>query len=301
MNPEIVEYQEFAESIRDSLEQQYQYHMFTGNKIEAHEVLKNLMKYRLIPEDDPRVSVKTKIFEPDIDVKDQSNWGYFDYRRKDTSGFLGRYLFSELAGYSIFEVKTIEHWGKRVEGNYSGDIMVSSFNVKVKVSQMNTKITAKRAFEDMAHYLQMCGTSLSEYNSMLELVENGVIRMFTAEIVGNTISKYRTLGFGMLKMDNNGNLVARTVIKCDALYNTWIPINDFNALFNATIQKMSSNPVISSELNNLSKGIERQNEMIANTLAQTKINRSNVDRYNAVRAARDQAKQKNKDAKNGKK
>ena len=63
---DMVVYNEMMEDAREGLEARFNYAMISNNKIEAHEVLKELMEYRLVNADDERCSINTTMFKNTI-------------------------------------------------------------------------------------------------------------------------------------------------------------------------------------------------------------------------------------------
>lgn len=229
MNQEIKEYQEFANQMRENLEATYNYCMMSMDKLGAHEAVKTMMEYGLIDKSDPRVSTKTKIFEGSegIDVRSHDYWGLFDYRNPNSLGFIPRYIFARIRNYITFYVDCIEHWGKRVEGKYTGDVKVQAKPAKIKITQANYFKVANNDLEDLEKYLESSGRKLPNYNEIKELLNAGVIRIFHIEIMGEIVYKYRTLGWALMKMSDSGDIEFKTIIKYEALYNSWIDIKDF--------------------------------------------------------------------------
>ena len=290
-HPEVVEYEQFEDEMRASLEQQYQYNMLIGDRVSAHEILKTLMEYRLIPESDPRTKTDTKVFGKDVNVKDSSNWGMLDYRRRENAGFIGKYMYSKLSEYKVFNVPTLPHWGKRVEGNYEGDIKITANTMKVRMSLMITSQQVKNAMEEIKAISDANKSNrMGNYEELRMLALRGVMRVYKLEVVGNIISKYRLLGFVMIKVNNSGNLVAVTIIKYEALYNSWVSIQHFmNELKNAIINS-SSTPITVGNLFDPAESIRKQNEMIKIDTARDSEHKKLVAREAANKAAKEAKK-----------
>ena len=266
MNSEILEYNEIAEEMRQTLESQFNYQIMTGDKIGAHETVKKMMEYGVIDKNDPRCQPGCPMFmgSDGVNTKDPSTWGYFDYRRKDNAGFIPRYIFCNISNYFIIETTTLEHWGKRVEGNYEGDIKINPAPVKIRVDQMNTQIKAKRAMEDIRDLFKSKGTDFPKYDDTLEMVKAGVVRVLTIEFLGNIISRYRTIGYVLIKMDNNGCMTARVIIKYESLYNSWVSIEEFIRNIENALHNMVSSDITIGYVFNPKSDIEKQSVMIKN-------------------------------------
>lgn len=266
MNSEIQEYKEFAEEMRMTLESQFNYQIMTGDKIGAHDTVKRMMEYGIIDKDDARCQPGCPMFNGagGVNTKDPQTWGYFDYRRKDNIGYIPRYLFCNLDNYFVINMNTLEHWGKRVEGNYEGDIKVASAPVKIRVSQANFQTAAKRMMEDIRDVFKTKNTTFPNFDDMMEMVKAGVVRVFNIEFLGNIISRYRTIGFILVKMDNSGNMTARVIIKYESLYNSWVSIEEFMRNLEDAIHHITNTEISIGYVFNPKEDIERQNKMIKN-------------------------------------
>ena len=289
---EIEEYKQFEAELRDNLEQQYNLYMMQGNKIDAHETVKTMMEYGVIPKDDPRTSVKANMFggADGVNVKDSSSWGQFDYRRKDNLGYIPRYLFCKIANYEVFYVDTLEHWGKRVEGEHVGDIRIEAGTTKIKLTQDNLFTQARRDFEEIVKVFQSNKKSFPNPQDMLDMINAGVVRVFNIEVVGNIISKYRTLGYVLVKMDDTGRMTARTIIKYEALYNSWINIREFMTKVENAIHNIVKADITVSHIIPAKEGIERQDSMCKATPIMDKQRAETLKKQEMEAAAKAAAK-----------
>lgn len=300
MNPEVAEYKDMENMLRENLEQQYAYNMFVGNFVDAHENVKSLMEYRLIPKDDPRTNKNTKIFGNEVNTKDPNSWGQFDYRRNPYADFLPRYLFCDLRYYVMFKVNTYAHWGKRVEGNYEGDIKVEANSRTFRMSLVNTSKTVKDAIDEVNGILNANGKNLSNVAELKEMATVGVMRIYKIEVTGNIQTKYRTFGYVMLKMDNSGAMVARAVLKYEAMYNNWIDIKEFVANLENAVNSISQKAMKFNVLTDPTKALERQASMLGTSMAQDKAHEKLVAKEAAQKAANEAAKKSAKQAKDNK-
>ena len=301
MNREIQEYLECAEEMRLQLENTYQFCMFQGDKIGAHEAVKSMMEYGVIERDDPRVSVNTKLFGGNngVDVRKRENWGNFDYRRTDCANFIPRYLFGKIGNYEVFYCKTLAHWGKRVEGNYEGDIKIAENSMKFKVRQLNYHREAQGALEDIDRFYKMNRATFANLEEMKKMVEVGVVRMFKIEAVGNIINKYRTFGWGMMKMDDNGVLQIKTVIKYEAVYNNWIELTEIIEKFSHSLVSLCGGNANVGHMVNPKSAMEHQSMMLNNEKIKDKTHDEDMKKHaelmkqkEAEKAAKKAAKKK---------
>ena len=245
--PEVIEYNDLRNELLEFLEQQYNYNMLIGEKSAAHENVKTMMEYCLIDRNDPRTSVKTKLFSPDVKVNDPSVWGIRDYRRADSSGYIASYLYATLAHHKSFIVPVIEHWGKRVEGNYEGDIKVKATFMQLRMTEAFTEIQAERTLEDIRLLLKEQGFTLPQYEELAYLAKKGIVRLYRVDANANVLNKYRKMAYVLIKMNANGNLESKMVINYESLYSTWIDIEAFITSFTEAIKNsLSVDTVVSS-------------------------------------------------------
>lgn len=72
MNPIIAEYKEYEKAAAQSLEAAYQMAMIEGDLEKAYNTLGDLMKFKLIDVDDPRIQKNNKMFKAGGIDKDHS-------------------------------------------------------------------------------------------------------------------------------------------------------------------------------------------------------------------------------------
>lgn len=300
MNPEVAEYKDMENVMRENIEQQYAYNMFVGDFVAAHENVKSLMEYRLITKDDPRTDKNTKIFGNKVNTKDPNNWGQFDYRRNPYADFLPKYLFCDLRYYVMFKANTYEHWGKRVEGVYEGDVKMGANSKTFRMSLVNTPKTVRDAIDEVSSIIKANGKNISNVAELKEMATAGVLRIYKIEVTGDIQTKYRTFGYVMLKMNNSGAMVARAVLKYEAMYNNWVDIKEFVANLENAVNNISQTAIKFNVLTDPTKALERQASMLGASMAQDKAFEKLVAKEAAQKAADEAAKKSAKQAKDNK-
>lgn len=297
---DIFDYKELEDSLRDSLESEFNYHMVLGDYNRAHEILLNLMEYKLIPSDDPRCSPKTKIFIG-VDVGNGDNWGRLDYRRKNGVNFMPKYLLCDLAISTGFDVTVLEHWGKRVEGNYSGDIKVESYNLRVRMSLVNDKKNVSDTVEKIAKLIEQINpTTKANVELMKEEALTGVVRIYSLDVIGNILAKYRNLGYVTVKMGGNGEMKATVFAKYEAMYNSWIDIKEFDSKVAERVQYCVSRDVSVKNKFNASEALSIQASMCGQSKQKDedakKLRAKVADEARKAKEKREKAEQEKKNA-----
>lgn len=231
MNPEYAAYESLRDSKAKALEAQYQSEMFNESYAEAHETLKKLMEYRMIAEDDPRTSVKTKIFKG-VDIKNPETWGVFDYRNPNTKGYIPRFMLTDLKEYAITYLTSQEHMTKRVEGNYSGDIVAPERKLKVRISHLNYTRPCEYALEECDKILGK-KSKAEPFNTPDErqLVGAGAHAVYQINVESTVITNKKCLGYIIFKFDVSDGYKAIMVLNYDNIVSIWVDVKDaVNAL-----------------------------------------------------------------------
>lgn len=261
---EIKEYKEFEDKLRNDLEQQFTYYITIGDKFNAHETLKELMAYRLIPDDDFRADKNTKLFsgQNGVNVKDRNTWGMYDYRRTDMFGYLPKYLFCNLKMYEMVNATVMPHMEKRVEGNYSGDIKVNPYTVPVKVRLVDSVISAENTVKEIANVYKQQKKEFNNIDDVIEEARNGVIRLYRIEAVGSILSRYKTIGYIITKINNSGKMIVSTVIRYESIYSSWIDVESFVKDTESAIYNCIPNIGTISHIFNVADAMKIQSDMV---------------------------------------
>ena len=144
-----MSYKELRESTKDSLELQYLLAMSEKNDEKKFKVLQNLMRYRLIPFDDERVSKRAlKAFEKKIGSLSVAD--AYDYRKNDYRYMIADNIIGKEPAFVSIKVTSDAHWIKRRELQYIGDQMCEAKDVMFRGSRLVHQLAAEKAFTDMA-------------------------------------------------------------------------------------------------------------------------------------------------------
>lgn len=276
------DYIEIRNELCSQLELMYQQAILGGNADIAEDCLYKLMSYHAIERGDSRIK-KPKVNE---------QYAIYDYRRTDMIGMLPKCVFYDVAATG-FNIGTIEHWGKRVEGNYSGDIRIEKNSVHIRVSPAQFKGEAEKDIAELNKILQHSGIKPIDAKRIIEEIELGMTKVFHAEISGHAISKYKTLAIGLCKLDNSGNPIMALAVKYEAVYNSWIDVAEFNAAVSEAMAKCLSCNVEVKLGNAPDKAIETQKNMMSVTKVMDD-KRARLVAEEAQRAAAEAETKKNK-------
>lgn len=203
MNEKIEIYKQLESELQSTLEAQYQYFMLSGDISNAYEVFGKLMGYRLISPEDERVSQADKIFKcGGFDPKHRFK---YDYRK--SVNYLADWLFSDLPSKMHFDMQTNPYWGKRVEGNYSGDVVFKARNIKLRISLVTTIKSAESAATSIAY---MCKVQKKKCNanSVREELCSSTCKVYEVEVENGAAYNYKTVGYVYIYMSKITNAVA---------------------------------------------------------------------------------------------
>lgn len=287
MHKEIEEYKEFEDEIRNNIESQYQYHISIGDGEAAHEDVKNLMKYRLIDTNDMRVNPKTSLFGFKLDA---SMFGMWDYRNPNSLGFLKRFLYCNVQDYYVMKIDTLPHWGKRIEGSYSGDVKIKEYTAKFRVTQIGWKILVKGTLDKIKALCKAANKPLENYDELLELAEYGVIRLFEIRSLGNTIYQNRLPAFAMLHLNNDGKMEITTFINYEAVCDSWLDVAEFTREVGKAVAKMCDTETTINNYISLDNATNIQKVLIAKSNATEVEAKKAAERTEAIKKQKEEAK-----------
>lgn len=261
---ELAEYRGFSDEIRETLENNYQIAMYNNEIEDAYNAIGDMMAFKVIDTNDPRIQKNNKMFS--AGGVDKDHRFRLDYRR-DT-GFIPEWIYGKIEPTRRIEIDSIEHWGKRVEGNYSGDTVFPSHTVQIRIAQCNTPKQAENTMEYIEKLFKKNGKN-KKLTDMTTMVKEGVYRLFTIEVDSACISRYKTLGALLIKMGDN-NITCSMLLDYDSIINNWIKIdtvvNEIKAAFNRMAkQECSFKVIFDTKVAN-----ESQNSIIKNSSVKPK-------------------------------
>jgi len=231
MDEEVKQYEEMRISLASSMEAQYNFFMVTGKMDMAYNILGKLMAYKLISFDDERVDPKNRAYKAaGIDANHRFPLDY----RKDTR-FIPEWLFADIPMKMNCSMETSKYWGKRVEGNYEGDIVIPERRLDIGINLVNTDRAAAAAAEGVIKMYAELGKKLS-LAGMQEKVSIGVTRVYEITILSTVLSSYKTLGYVYLSRKENGAFAAKVLLKGKVLLDVRLPIMETYKVIADTIR-----------------------------------------------------------------
>lgn len=190
----------------------------------AYNLLRKLMKYRMIPLDDEAVSKKSlRELESLAGVEESTS--IWDYRRKDACDILPESILFNNPTKLDIEVLSREHWGKRRELKYQGDYIVPEKWLKYSIRLKTTAATANGAIVSMcAMYNRLSRLELD--NDFMEAALEGRNRIYSIDL-GNELSfKIITLGYICVGHNYLGRPVVRVLLDNAEMERQFIDIKD---------------------------------------------------------------------------
>ena len=263
---EINDYKQLEAEIKEKFEIQYLYAMSNGELGEAYNILGKMMEYRLIDPDDARIEIDNKSFR--AAGIDKNHRFLHDYRCDN--GYNAPWLYGNLGYSKTIGCDTIEHIGRRVEGAYGGDTVITSSRLKLRVFQCSNRGQAGAAGTILDAELKMNG-------KIRELVEAGVYRIYSIEIKSVCNKFYKHLGYALVK-SIDGNIVGTLYPNYDALVQNWLPIKETVLGIGGTIESLINGKVTVGK--SWESAIIEQGKLIENSNNLEKANEKLLNRSN---------------------
>lgn len=189
------------------LEVLYNMHICAGEVEEAYEVLGTLMKYRLIEKNDPRLDKSFKLFK-NAGISPNHRFLY-DYRRD--YNYIAQSIYFECPRQFKFKLIGEKHWGKRIEGNYEGDVIVPEKVMEFSAKQVNTTITVQRALEEISKiYKETFNKNVNLKNVLAELLD-GESKLYQISLCSEYNAVYRELGYILFYVGTE-SIVAKIIL-----------------------------------------------------------------------------------------
>lgn len=255
---ELIEYNEFGEDIKETLESQYALFMLNHDYESAYKTLGKLMAYRLIEPTDPRIKKNNSLFvKGGVDADHRFRLDY----RKELS-FIPEWYFGDIESYRSFKVRTIAHGGKRVEGNYIGDVVFPSTEMTIRVDFCNTTKQVSNNFEAITKTVKEATGKNFKSEKLLTLCKAGVYRTCRIEVTSSCLARYVELGEAIIRAGERQN-EAKLFMRTDSIINNWIPIETVMQEIKSTIDKMMGEGTVYKLALPIDKAIEQQKNLIS--------------------------------------
>lgn len=227
----IEKYIKSGESIRDQLEAQYNIQMYMGDVEKAYQIFLKLMEFGFISADDKRANPSTKLFrnsEVCIKCNEPANWAGLDIRRNN-GAYVPKYFLCNCAYKLTSPVIQVEHWGKRVEGNYSGDVMIGNIPKKLICSSVNYIKQIDNLFDNLQNVEKEYKLKAGSFESMRKAAKVGAVRVYEVTVDGNTLPGLKTIGYLFMRYNYQ---TSQFDILVSTLYNvaikSWIDVDMLN-------------------------------------------------------------------------
>lgn len=229
----VAAYKECEVELASKLEAHYQLLMFNKRYEEAVDVLGRLMAFKLIDRWDERLDKKYKPFkQAGISTEDR-----FKYDLRKDSNYSPEWLFADIPHYFGTTLRALGHMGKRVEGEYSCDMVYPEKELEIAFRLLNTPRSAKDAIESIGKtYLEETGKKLN-VAALAEEAEVGFARVYEISISNNVVNGYKIMGYVVLvKSIIDGNFHGKLMMKYKVFKHLFVDIVTAQRLFAATIK-----------------------------------------------------------------
>lgn len=256
MNPIIAEYKEYEKAAAQSLEAAYQMAMIEGDLEKAYNTLGDLMKFKLIDVDDPRIQKNNKMFKAGGIDKDHRF--PLDYRRSTT--YIPAWLFGELKMIGNAKLTTVEHLGERLENGYSGQTVFNSFDIMLRFRLAGTTKEVENALKMLQNIYKADTGKVPSVDKLKELLVSGVYRIYTIEVNGNCLPTNREIGVVIVSIKDD-QVHGRLYINYAALTSLWVRIRDAITAIKQEMSRIAGCSLFKTEIDP-AKFIKAQNELV---------------------------------------
>lgn len=244
-NKEYEEYLQYERELADQLEAQWSMAEYNHDLAGQYKVLGQMMAYKVIDPDDPRIEKNNKSYKKaDISSKHRFR---LDYRReigKDGyMGYIPEWVYGDIAPRATTVINTIEHQGKRVEGNYEGDVIFKSFGLTIGASLCGTTRLVENAFEVIErNYAKALGQA-KKFTGELEFCKEGIHRVINLKVESPCLNGLETLGQCVIRMDDDC-YTASLILNYDNIINLWLPLDETLKNLEEVIKRMVSSDAV---------------------------------------------------------
>ena len=213
-------YNEMRMTMCSILENNYSMHIIRGELDKAYMVLGQLMAYKLIDSGDPRITKDNKMFR-DAGIEKDHRFP-LDYR--NGRDYIPSWIFGNLEKVKSFKTRSIAHWGLRVEHEHEGYVEFKPSTYTIKCELCRTPSMLNNIAEAIYDLYNESNEKKMELSPLKTLIENGVCRVYRFDIDGNTIGKFKNIGYAVVSMGDAAPNVA-IFPRYKTIIDNWLAVN----------------------------------------------------------------------------
>lgn len=174
----------------------------TGDKDQQFKAIGELMAYRVITKDDPRFKKFLK------DTKENPMFFERDIRNEMYYGC--KWVYGDYPSTISTIISTMAHEGKRIEGNYEGDVHFESRDMQLKLTEIKSTATIRRIDAELVKiYTKNTGRKMTLGASLSDKIEAGEVLVYKIETPDNFIKK--NFGYVAITKSQKNNTVKATI------------------------------------------------------------------------------------------
>lgn len=176
----------------------------------AYEILGILMRYKFITKNDDRLSEEYyKRVWKQIGRTRKERFP-MDVRTKETS-YVRDWVYGYIPPVFPFRIDTLAHKGKRVEGVYEGEIEIESQELSMTIREIKEMLPAKKAFDSIVKIYKL-ENNKSISPRIVNDILNGKVRLYKVSVDSNCPSKYKCLGYMLIRFDEERNKTSVQIV-----------------------------------------------------------------------------------------
>lgn len=227
MNELVRVYDDMKDDLRENLTKALNYNLLCGNKEEAYGIFLKLMDYKLLDKESDILANYKVIFggKDGVDTRGK-NFGRFDYRGPNGTAFIPKYVYCELRDYDTMNIDSIEHVGRRVEGVYEGDTLVKGSDYRLRIAHCRGSMDPRNATDKASAIFAKYNINVN-LDDLKRRITLGETRCYSITYLNSVLSKYSTVGYLFMHMNDDMEMQVDAVIDWEAVYGVWIDINEF--------------------------------------------------------------------------
>ena len=174
----------------------------TGDKDQQFKAIGELMAYRVITKDDPRFKKFLR------DTKENPMFFERDIRNEMYYGC--KWVYGDYPSTITTMVSTLAHEGKRVEGNYEGDVHFDSRDMQLKLVEVKSTTAIQRLDHELVRlFNKNTDRKMKTSNQLACRVDTGEVLVYKIETPDNFIKKH--FGYVVITKSKKDNVVKANI------------------------------------------------------------------------------------------
>jgi len=221
----LENYKNIEKELATKLELQYEICIKTGDYASGFEILNRLVMFGLIKPTDKRLKynyIKKVFIKAGVQIQDQELMKI----QKNSIDYLPKWIYADLP-YS-FNTILMSH-GHVYDESWSDKVyrsIVDEKSLPISFELINSPVLNAKVLDNITKIIKIETKNNVKklINVTREELENGVVRVYSIEIKGNVVSRYKTIGYLVVYADDT--VKADLIINTDVINHHYISLQD---------------------------------------------------------------------------